>query len=651
MFNTEAASQRLQVVGLSTSQSRQIVQLVAKWVDNNGAQEAVKRIKAIKVNLLRHYAGLPPILGQGSWIRYRLGGPKGPFGLLFRLPKGMFRTAWNAIMVYTSLVHSDPEVWCTEEQWETLLAAIQRPQVDPAAMADGLRLVHYSPLFLDLAVVETTGDSLMDYQTRPGKRAPLPTGAGTAPEPETLIDSTQVLIERTVWSVENWDILSGTCEGIGDWLKQFIDQNMEDELRSGPPIKERPLMGTISLIPEGGFKLRFAANPHRVYQAALAPLGRRLMSGLRMIYNDCTHDQSKGPQLIQGWLRDGRPAVSMDLSNATDYAPLDMQLEFLSKCGVQTRWLQFLKSTCEGDWTISRKKDRSDRRTIRWSVGSPLGLYPTFACFALWHHCVVRAAFKECGWDLDQVLPYVILGDDLVIMDYMVASVVRSYFERWGMKVSELKSLISDCTAEFAGCVITSSEVVKGFKWKGTASDESFVAFASQFGPRSLLMMRPRHKRVLAYIGDLPEPYGLGWNPFGIPLEERLTRQIEILWGRDERYRSFSSRAQRINNALYHSKRVREDKQWGIVYQHTEATTSDQEAEAVVRAMLPGLDSLGSALWPNLPTVALERGVPLEVKDWYESMLKRQSILEDRVSASTLVILERKIRAVLSRRW
>ena len=86
-------------------------------------------------------------------------------------------------------------------------------------------------------------------------------------------------------------------------------------------------------------------------------------------------------------------------------------------------------------------------------------------------------------------------------------------------------------------------------------------------------------------------------------------------------------------------------------YVTLEAATSDQEAEAVVRAMLPSLSSLGSAVWPNLPTVALERGVPVEVKDWYESMLKRYSLLEDRASASTLVILERKIRAVLSRRW
>jgi len=280
-------------------------------------------------------------------------------------------------------------------------------------------------------------------------------------------------------------------------------------------------------------------------------------------------------------------------------------------------------------------------------------LYPTFACFALWHHCVVQAAFKKCGWDVSNTdnLPYVILGDDLVIMDYEVASVVRGWFLSWGMQVSDHKSLSSDTVAEFAGRIITSSDVVRGFKWKGRISDESFVAFAAQFGPRSLLMMRARHKRVLAFIGDLPEPYGLGWNPYGIPLEERLTPLIQRVWERDERYRSFSSHSERLNRILFLSERARDAARWGGRFAEFQETTSDQEAEAVVRAMLPGLDSLGAAIWPNLPSVALARGVPEEVKDWYESMLKRQSILEDRASASQLVILERKIRAVLSRRW
>lgn len=145
----------------------------------------------------------------------------------------------------------------------------------------------------------------------------------------------------------------------------------------------------------------------------------------------------------------------------------------------------------------------------------------------------------------------------------------------------------------------------------------------------------------------MPEPYGLGWNPFGIPLEERLTPLIERVWERDERYRTFSSRAERINRMLYLSAHALACAHYGR-FPDLDATTSDQEAEMVVRALLPGLEQLGAAVWPNLPHVALERGTVGEVKEWLESMLKRTSIVEDRKSATTLVILERKIRAILA---
>lgn len=654
MLDIEATSERLQVVGLSKSSARQIAALVERWVRCNGAEETCKRVKAIKVNLVRHYAGLPH-LDQGLWMRYRQEAPRGPFGLLFRLPRKRFRTAWNAIMVYTQLVYHDPETWATEEQWENLIASVTREPVDPSSLIEGLAIVHKSPLRLRIRVTSDTGSPLIDYQAREGKRAPSTTGFKSIPEPQSVVDSLYVLPRCVVWATENWDILAGTVKGLEPLIRPFLDLSLEDELKSGPPyLTEQPEMGAISLIQEAGYKLRFAANPHRVFQAALQPLGLALFRGLRAIDQDCTYDHDKGVRMVQEWLQQGLPAVSMDLSNATDRAPLDLQLEFLSRCGVPTRWLQFLRSTCRGVWRVNNSKDnRSSPTFISWTVGSPLGLYPTFAAFALWHHCVVQAAFAECGWDKNDnsSYPYVILGDDLVIMDYKVASLVRSWFLSWGMKVADHKSLSSDSVAEFAGRVISSSDVVRGFKWKGPISDESFVAFAAQTGPRSLIMMRPRHKRVLAFIADLPEPYGLGWNPFGIPLEERLTHVIERVWERDERYRTFSSRAERYNRSLYNSSLARGARtvQW---FADLDATTSDLEDEIVVRALLPGLDSLGSAIWPNLPHVALERGVPEEVEVMLEAMLKRTSQLESHTSATTLVILERKIRAILTKsRW
>jgi len=558
-----------------------------------------------------------------------------------------FRTAWNTIMIYTNLVYSDPELVATQKQYSDFIGAVMCPPVSSASLSKGLALAHRSPLKVRITVDSSTGDNLLDYQVRETKRAPQTTSLKSEEEVKTIIDSCDVLYRRVVWATENWDILSGTIKGFEEVVVPFMEICLQDEYRSGPVIKERPLMGDVAFIQEGGYKLRFIANPHRVYQAALAPLGRALYRGLRAIPQDCTYDHEKGVHLIQGWLRSGKPAVSMDLSNATDRAPLDLQLEFASVCGVPTRWLQFLRSTCRGDWRASRRKDKRDYGHIRWTVGSPLGLYPTFALFALWHHSVVQAAFAECGYSPMENgdYPYVILGDDLVICDYEVAALVRAWFLSWGMKIADHKSLQSATHAEFAGRIISSSDVVRGFKWKGQVSDDSFVSFVQQFGPKALMFMRPRHKRVLAYIWDLPEPYGLGYNPHGIPLEERLTHLIEVVWARDERVRTFSSRAERANRLVYNSQTMAE-----VPYElDLDVTTSDQEAESAVRAMLPGLEQLGAAVWPNLHLIALERGAPDEVLSWLETLLSRNSLLEGRDVATTLVILERKIRTVISK--
>jgi hypothetical protein len=276
-----------------------------------------------------------------------------------------------------------------------------------------------------------------------------------------------------------------------------------------------------------------------------------------------------------------------------------------------------------------------------------LGLYPTFPAFALWHHAIVQAAFARLGKPkVNGVYPYVILGDDRVIMDDEVDDLVTQWMTSWGMKISAHKSLSSTTVAEFAGRVITSSEVIRGFKWKGPVSDESFVDFASMFGPRSLLLMRSRHRKVLNYIADLPEPYGLGWNPFGVGREERFPPLLERVFKSDVRVRTFSRRSARMHRLMYMSALARSSAKYNQ-YIRYDASASDQEEEMVLRAMFPGLDSLGEALWPNLEQVALVRGVPSEVEEGFARLLRSHSYLEKRKDVSTLEILERKIRKVL----
>lgn len=647
MFDIKTAYLRLRVAGLTPGQADQICKTVQKWIACNGEEWTVERIKAMKVDLLRFYAGLPPLMTH-SWTRHRPdGSPKGPFGCLFRLSRKQFRTAWNGIMVYTGIVYMSREARVTTRQWNRMVAAVKRPALDVKVLERGLAQVHQSPFFVSVNVTESTGLPLIDYQPSPSRRAPK--GYRTVPEIEGVVDSLRPLIGQPLWTTRNWDILSGTVRGLENLIVPDLELNLEFEMKAMGHLEseELPDMGLISLIQEGGYKLRFAANPYRVYQQALQPLGRALFRALRRVPNDFTFDQTAALPKIQEWIRQDRPLCSMDLSNCSDNLPLDLQLEMLSRYGVGTRWLQFFRDTCRGRWVTT---PFGSPVFLRWTVGTPLGLYPTFASFALLHHNLVQWCFQESGVPLgDDGYPYVIVGDDIVIAHQETGERYRALMESLGVPISETKTLWTKGTAEFIGRVITANAVTQGFKWKGRVSDESFVEFCRMFGPKAIALLSPRQKRVISYIADLPEPYGLGWNPLGIPLVERLTPELETAWSRDERVRTFMRRAARAYRLLYSAEDTR-----GAPVPGREADaavlSSDQEDWELVEMLLPGFSGWGTGVYANLPEVARLRGMPQESQESLSDLLRRTSYVETRKEASTLVVLERKVRRSL-RTW
>lgn len=648
MFDIKTAFSRLLAIGLTTNEAHQILQEVQKWKSCGGEEWTVERLKSLKLNLLRRLSELPP-LTTASWIRYDSKGiPKGPFSRVFRLAERNFGKGWNAIMIYTGFAYDHPELRVTAKQWKKAISAINRAPVDTQALIEGLALVHKSPFYVPISVRTETGEPLVLQATSETRRAP--TYYRTVPEREGAVESLTSLVRQSVWSSQNWDILSGACAGLEDLVLPDIELNLEFERKAGGPLPEElPEMGIIALIPEPGYKLRFAANPMRVYQSALKPLGDALFAALKRVPNDFTFDQESGVVFIQSLLTKGYPSASMDLSNATDNAPLDLQLELLSLLGVSTRWLQFFKSCCRGTWHYNKTKhDRLAWADLRWSVGSPLGLYPTFASFALWHHSLVQGCFADSDAARldDGRYPYAILGDDVWIGNLHVAELYRSRMVALGVPISEDKTLLSHSVGEFASRIITSNSVVQGIKWKGRVTNESFVDFARNIGPGALMLMKPRQRRVISFIADLPEPYGLGWNPLGIPLNERLTPLIESVWSRDERVRSFESRSSRINRNLYGYV----GPSGGRIYRKVDVVelASDQEATMLTSHYLPGWEAW-QEMWPNAVELALrEKGEMAQLhRQRLGSVLQRNSSVERRSETPTLVVLERKIRSVL----
>lgn len=649
MFDTKASVLRLRAAGLSPGQARAIVDLVHLWSVNCGEEWAVERLKELKKNLLRHFAGLSPVK-EHSWTRYTSKGPKGPFRVLFQMSRSNFRKAWNCMMVYTGFVYQHPVLRVTQRQWIKMRDAIRRPPVDPEALVEGIRLVHRSPFRVRIVPDREQGMPLLWYKPSPSRRAPV--GKITVPDVEGVIPSMRALSERATWTSLNMDILEGTLQGVASIERSILEANLEDELKSGsPPLDEdyRPLMGVIALIQEPGLKLRFAANPYRVFQMALQPLGKALYDALKDVPNDFTFDQSAGVAKIQQWLLDGYPSISMDLSNASDSIPLDLQLELMSVMGVSTRWLQFYRDCCRGDWYITLERG-GITRTISWTVGAPLGLYPVFASFTLWHHSMVQSCFFDLGIpQVEGVWPYAIIGDDLWLGDQEVADLYVSRMLSLGVAASTSKGLVSRSTADFAGRVITPKDVIQGFKWKGRSSDESFVDYCRNIGPGALILMRPRQRRVISFIADLPEPYGLGWNPLGIPASERLTPNLERIWSRDERVRTFERGAFWINRILYGSGNLHltPNAQRAL---DVAPLASDQEALILASQVFPGWEP-EVYLWANVAELLLENKDTLSPQGRVQLrlMLQRVSSLPKRNEVPTLVQLERKIRRVLTR--
>jgi len=288
-------------------------------------------------------------------------------------------------------------------------------------------------------------------------------------------------------------------------------------------------IGKISLIQEPGFKLRAVANPNRVLQSALQPLKVALGKTLARIDQDCTFDQYSGVETVRNWLRGGKQVYSVDLSDATNLFPLDFTQSVLVQWadGQQEGQREIYRSLVDIFTESSRmpfySKIDGVTRVHKFTRGQPLGLGPSFFAFSLSHHQLVRTICEHTKVDYDC---YRILGDDIVINHPEVYKQYRISLTKLGCSVSEQKSMTSSDVAEFAGKIITKGAIIPQFKWR-EISDLNVVDFVRNIGPSSVSLLKPRQRSLINFLSEVPTFLGgLGWNPAGKPLEERLEQPI-----------------------------------------------------------------------------------------------------------------------------
>jgi hypothetical protein len=87
-------------------------------------------------------------------------------------------------------------------------------------------------------------------------------------------------------------------------------------------------------------------------------------------------------------------------------------------------------------------------KSVRWSVGQPLGLLSSFPSFALWHHDIIQFAANykrfHSGKPLKFFKNYRLLGDDVVIYDKEVAQRYQILMRTIGISINMAKSVIGN---------------------------------------------------------------------------------------------------------------------------------------------------------------------------------------------------------------
>jgi len=602
---------RLIATGLTPSEAAQISRLIQKWVTCNGEEETVRRLKSLKDAFVHHLAGLPY---QLEWIAHREDGkPKGPFGVLWKFSRKQLFKCWNALMVYSSMTYSCkgkmPRM--TARQYSKFIRAVNRNPVDPNAhdmatvlIENFLSVIGEFPKF-----TAVSGVPVISIQGSPSRRAPdSKSYMGSAPQDETLVSSIAVLSLRPRFTLKHWKVYSGVLTGFEDtWeLLSWTKDNSTD----------RSLSGRIGIIQEPGYKSRVVANPYMVHQAAMLPLKHYLLKVLRSLPNDYVYNQEGGVRALQEKVDGTRTIYSVDLVNASDNLPLSLQEYLLKRIGIPDYWVDCFCAISSGDWEMPSNWIPSEDRVrrylkgeppprgyypwngdeyLRWYEGQPLGLGPSFGSAFLLHHAIVVG----CHVALNKPLDYGMVGDDLFLTDGEVYKLYCLVMDGLGVEVSKDKSLVSSKVGEFLSRIVTPHMVLRGYKWKGSG-DNSFVDVARSLGPRSLPLFRRRQQRVLKALGELPEPYGLGWNSRGRSWWDRMEEWLEAFERLDVSTRSFETTTSSLNRKLYTG-----TLQFTTDTGYPVSAIPDQGIEdAVSQLMNPTVAPLGHLMLPNLDYVA-----------------------------------------------
>jgi hypothetical protein len=236
----------------------------------------------------------------------------------------------------------------------------------------------------------------------------------------------------------------------GDWVG-ILEENQEyfkdhkDLFQSDKTDLNRHYLGRITFIPDKGGKTRIVAIGNYWIQDCLRGLHQTIYRVLKTVATDGTYGQSEQFERVREASSKG-PVWSYDLTAATDRFPVEIQVDSLKSLNsrVGELWNKILNSI----------NFYYKGQTYKYEVGQPMGLYSSWAVFALTHHIVIQ----YCAFVEREKFPfnkYAVLGDDVAIWSPSVAKRYSKVLSLLDVSISEAKSFVPDsldepCVAEFA---------------------------------------------------------------------------------------------------------------------------------------------------------------------------------------------------------
>jgi hypothetical protein len=297
----------------------------------------------------------------------------------------------------------------------------------------------------------------------------------------------------------------------------------------GNGVKERGpyWAGNLAFLSEPGLKTRvvFVGNPW--IQGALRSSMVILQRELLKLSTDCTFDQDRGRSFLREGLSEGKTMHSIDLSQATDNFPFSLQEYVGSIVGLPQWSLDLLGKAGFHHPT------KGGKEILHYGTGQPMGLYPSFALFALTHNVILHTLSRRVG----VTDSFRVLGDDVIISDSKLFTEYREFLREYSIPVSWSKSFSSSNLGEFGGIISWKGYNITPIKWRPVTNRS--IDVISQYIDRGMIVVDHDSQRIVTIPLADKSVYTHAEALYPLPKEVggfgQLTRKsltVRLHWGR-----------------------------------------------------------------------------------------------------------------------